>query len=154
MNATSMRALDARPARKPHEGQRFLVGVLGDRLADADRLAGIDAPGDGRLDRRGVERHAVVVARVAIRGDLPPPGDRAIERRARRHEPPAPEERKRRLVGVHVAGARAPSIDMLQIVIALFDRHAIDGRAAVFVREADAAVTPSRRMMVRMTSFA
>ena len=35
--------------------ERFLVGAAANRFADADRLARVDAPGDGRLDRRRVE---------------------------------------------------------------------------------------------------
>ena len=93
MKATSMRVPStARAALESHEGQRFLVGAVANRFADPDRLAGVDAPRDGRLDRRRVERDAVVVARIRIRRDLPPPGDRAIERRAGRHEPPALEK--------------------------------------------------------------
>ena len=42
---------DAPPAVNPMNASASSSASAGDRLADADRLARIDAPGDGRLDR-------------------------------------------------------------------------------------------------------
>ena len=123
-----------------HERERFVDGAAGDRLGHAHRLSGIDAPGDGRPDRRGVERDAVVVRRATIRRDGSPPGDRAIEHLARRRVGPAAQELKCRVVGVDVAGARAAFNRHVADRHALVDGHRVDRAAAVLVREADAPV--------------
>ena len=88
----------------------------------------------------GVERDAVVVRRAAIRRDLPPPGDGAVERLAGWRVRPAAQELKRRVVGIDVAGARAALNRHVADGHALVDRHRVDRAAAVFVREADAAI--------------
>ena len=114
--------------------------VFDDRFADADRLSRVDAPGDRRLDRRGVELDAIVVRGVGIGRDRPPPLDGTIERLALRREAAALQKRERRLVRVDVADARAAFDRHVADRHALFDRHPIDRRAAVLVREADAAL--------------
>ena len=133
------RAGDAIAGMKSHEGERLVARIAVDALADADRLPGIDPPRHRRLDRPGGEADAIVVAGVRVRREAAPPRDRAIERGALRREPAAFQERERRVVRIHVAGAR-PALDRhVADRHPLFERHAIDGVAAVLVRVADAA---------------
>ena len=86
MNATSIRVPSTRaPALEAHERQRFLVrrrsGIGSPMPTDCPGLmpqvtVGSIAPRRTTRGRR--------TARSRIRGDLAPPGDRAIERRPRR----------------------------------------------------------------------
>ena len=71
---------------------------------------------------------------------LPPPGHRAIERRAGGANRRPLQKRERRVVRVDVADARAALDRHVADGHPLFDRHAVDRRAAVLVRVADAAV--------------
>ena len=65
-----------------------------------------------------------------------PPGHRAIERGARRHEPPA-QEGECRLVRIHVADAGAALNRHVADRHAFVDRHRVERRAAVLVGIAD-----------------
>src|SRR6185369_7866385 len=51
-----------------------------DLFFDADGLAGVDAPGDGRRDGRGVEADDIVERGVGVARDAAPVGDGAVPR--------------------------------------------------------------------------
>ena len=131
---------DTGPGPEPHERERLVARIAGNRLGDRDRLSRVDAPGDRRLDGRRVERHAIVVACVGIGYQLPPPRHGAIERVARGRKRPSFQERVRRLVGIDVADAGAAFNRHVADGHPLVERHPIDRRAAVLVRKADAAL--------------
>src|SRR5581483_636265 len=116
------------------------VAGRGHALVDPDRLAGIDAPRDGRRDVGSGELDDVVVRGVGVGRHREPPARSLLERVALRRELAPAQVVDRRAIGVHVAEARAALDRHVADGHPLFHRHRFEDRARVLVREADAAL--------------
>ena len=115
---------------------------IGYGLADTDDMAGVNPPGDHRLDGGAVDGDDVVVVGIGLAGLVSPPIDSAVEGVAGGGVGAAADEVVGGLVGVDVADA-SPALDgHVADREAALHRHVVDHVSAVFVAVADTAVDP------------
>ena len=146
------RALDRRTGAELHVGERLLDGgALVDRLGlrriryalvDRDTLPGIDAPGDGRGDGRGVNRDDIVVMAPRIAREGFPADHGLLPCSAGRRVRPALEVGKGGLVRVDVTRAGAALDGHIAHGHALLHRETVEDLAAVLVGETGTAIDP------------
>ena len=126
-------------------GVAILLGKVlgvGDRLVDEDGLTRGNAPGDGRQDLFGAEVDDVVVNGVLVGGDRLPARDGGVPLGSRGGVGAAAKVFEGGLVRVHVTDP-CPALDRhVADGHPLFLAEGVEGRAAVLVGVADAAVHP------------
>ena len=111
-------------------GRVRVAGDRWDRLADAQRLSGSDAPSDGRLDIGSVEFHDVIELGVQTGSKTQPPLGGSLKVFALRRHRPAAQVVDRRLIGVDVAATCASFDAHVADGHPFFHRHAVEDLAA------------------------
>jgi len=118
---------------------REVLGIR-DRLIDEDSLSRGDAPGDGGEDILSPETNDIVIDGVGIGGNGLPARDGGVPLSSLGGVGAATQILESSLVGIHIADARTALDGHIADGHAFFLSEIIEGRAAVFVGIADAAI--------------
>jgi len=105
-------------------------------------LARVDAPGDRRADRSGIENLHIVVRCIRIGGNLLPLDDGGVPILTLGAVGSAAEVSKGLFVRVHVSGSGAALDRHVADGHSLFQGKAFDGRTGILVGETGAAIDP------------